>query len=458
MKDKDEKILLIEPSLERIYYDDFGGRHQIPNTILGLGSFLNERGIPVKIFSMSYETDYNRELEEKVLRDYLNKKNPKIVGFTSYTGLYDNVKKLATIVRDFNPNIKIIIGGHHAMHQPVEVLKTELFDAVFIGEGEKALEEYSQKVFSDESTTDILGIAFLDDKGKVIINPTRARLQGEEIPTPDYSLLPKELAKHSNKWLITSRGCPYNCSFCSSNTQYGRKVVTRPLSSVKEEIENLAKEYGTKELMITDSTFQSRPDFEEFMEILKDLNNKHGIKYTAQTRADSIVNKPEQLKMMKDSGVTSLTIGAESASQKVLEAMNKRSYYRNVPKALKLIQESGIEAGTYWLVGHPGSSAKEERKTKNAIQDLLERKLSDHYEVKIFIPFPGTKSSKDTRIAWSDSNFSNFKFDSSTPVYSLNNFPAKEIKKAYLEIMETLDKYGKKNADLDKKDYQLPKK
>lgn len=448
-KHKNE-VFLVEPFLERRCYDDFGGMYQIPNTILGLGSFLNEREIPVKIFSMGYETKHKRKFEERVLRNYLSKNNPKIVGFTSYTELYDNVKGLATIVRNFNSNTKIIIGGHHAMHQPAEVLESGLFDAVFIGEGEKALKEYSQKVFSEESTTNIPGIAFLDDNKKVVINCARPRLQGEEIPTPNYTLLPKELVKHSNKWLLTTRGCSYACSFCSSNAQYGRKVITRPLNSVKEEIENLAKEYGTKELMITDSTLQSRHDFKEFMEVLKELNMKYGIEYTAQTRADSIVKKPEQLRIMKASGVTSLTIGAESASQKVLDAMNKISSYDYVPKALNLIKNAGIEAGTYWLIGHPGSSRIEEEKTKKAIEDLLERNLSDHYEVKLFLPFPGTKSSKDCRISSLDSNFSNFKFDTKTPVHSLTDFPANEIKKIYLEIMKVLHNYGKSNVILEK--------
>ena len=150
---------------------------------------------------------------------------------------------------------------------------------------------------------------------------------------------------------------------------------------------------------------------------------------------------------MNDSGIVSLTIGAESASQKVLETMNKKSNYQNVPKALRLIQKAGIKTGTYWLIGHPGSSIKEERKTRDAIEGLLINDLSDYYEVKIYIPFPGTKSSKDARIISLDPDFSNFTFDADNPVYNLNNFSAKDIKRAYLEIMEVLYKYGKKNVD-----------
>ncbi len=197
-----------------------------------------------------------------------------------------------------------------------------------------------------------------------------------------------------------------------------------------------------------DDIFKEVYDFE--MSILKELNMKYGIEYTAQTRADSIVKKPEQLRIMKASGIISLTIGAESASQKVLDAMNKISNYGYVPQALNLIKDTGIEAGTYWLIGHPGSSRIEEEKTKKAIEDLLERDLCNYYEVKLFLPFPGTKSSKDSRISSFDSNFSNFKFDTKTPVHSLTDFPADEIEKTFLEITEILHNHGKSNVILKK--------
>ena len=109
------------------------------------------------------------------------------------------------------------------------------------------------------------------------------------------------------------------------------------------------------------------------------------------------------------------------------------------------------------MIGHPGSSFKEEMKTKKMIENLLRENLSDFIEVDIFIPFPGSASSKDSRISWKEKDFSKFN-RTADPVFSLSNFSTKEIKKAYLEVMEILYKYGKKNANQAKKNYQLLEK
>lgn len=456
MKSKDSKILLIEPSMKGKYpgiHKDFDKGFDIPYGLLAIASHLKNKNIKSKIIHMDYETRYYGKTEEEILIDELTTNDPKIVGFTSFTLQYNEVKKLAGIVRNFNSKIKIAIGGHHAMHSPKEVLETKLFDTVIIGEGENTFEEYIGNISSKKSMENIRGIAYLNSKKKIIINPERNRLEGKEISTPDYSFLPKKLIENANIHIMTSRGCPYVCNFCSRAESYGRGVKIRSLDSVKSEIEVLVRKYGHKEIAITDETLHARPNFKEFMGTLKESHDKLGVFYSSMSRADLILKYPDSLKLMKKAGIDSFCIGAESGSQKVLDSMNKGITVDMIPKALKLIKNSRINTGTFWMIGHPGSSFKEEMKTKKMIENLLVENLSDFIEVDIFIPFPGSVSSKDPRISWKEKDFSKFNRTANS-AFSLNNFSAKEIKKAYLGIIETLYKYGKKNANQNKENYQ----
>jgi radical SAM superfamily enzyme YgiQ (UPF0313 family) len=441
-----DNILLVDPLLRTKYnglLDDFNKKYDIPYGLLAIGSYLKTKGIESKIISMDYETDSRNQSDQDVLKQYLVENNPKVVGFTSYTLQYEDTKRLANVVNVFNPDIRVIIGGHHAMHQPEKVLETGLFDAVVLGEGEKTLEEFVSRLYSNEPIEDVKGIAYLNND-EIIINKTKERLEGGEISIPDYSLLPKELVKNANIEIMTSRGCPYDCSFCSSPAQYGRKVKTRSLDSVKSEIENIVRDYGHERIGILDETLHARKDFKELMQTLKEVHNNFGVEYLSQTRADLVVKNPSSLRLMKDTGIVSLIIGAESASDIVLKEMNKQSSYENVPKALELIKSAGIKPGTFWIIGHPGSSYKEEMKTKQAIEELLKKDLSDYTEANLFIPYLGAKASKDPRITKIDSDLSKFN-RTSEPVFDLEEFSKEEIKQAYIDIIRVIKRYKRNN-------------
>jgi radical SAM superfamily enzyme YgiQ (UPF0313 family) len=446
----ENKIILVDPLLRKKYdglYDDFGKQYDVPYGLLAIGSHLEAQGVDSKIVSMDYETDSKKLSDEDVLKQYLRDNNPKVVGFTSYTLQYEDAKRLARSVREYDPNIQIVIGGHHTMHQPEEVLNAGLFDAVVIGEGEETFEEYVNNVFNETQIDSVSGIAYKTKEGVVKRNNPRMRLQGDVIITPNYALLPDGLVKDANIEVMTSRGCCFDCSFCSSSAQYGRKVETRSLDSVREEITALVEQYGQKEIGILDETLHARSDFNEFMEVLKELNRELGVTYLAQTRADAVLRNPESLSRMKESGIVSLVIGAESGSDSVLKWMNKRSNYENVPKALELIKNSGIGTGTFWIVGHPGSSYEEEMKTKDAIENLLHRDLSDYTEVNVFMPYEGTRAAKLVTIRTKNTSDYN---RSEEPVHDLDGFQREQIKQAYLEIISVLKKYGRKNGEVKK--------
>jgi len=196
-----------------------------------------------------------------------------------------------------------------------------------------------------------------------------------------------------------------------------------------------------------DETLHARHDFNDFMCVLKYFHEKFGVRYLAQTRADAIVMNPDSLHEMKAAGIYSLIIGAESASDSVLAEMNKMTLYENVPRALEIIKDKGIETVTTWLIGHPGSSYSEEMKTKEALEYLLAAGLTDHAEVYTFVPYPGTISSLDTRLHITETDFSEFG-RMNKPVYDLDGFPRDEIECAYQELLAVIEMHGKRNAEV----------
>ncbi len=438
VEDLENKILLVDPLLRTRFeglYDDFDKEYDIPYGLLAIGSYLKEKsGISPKIISMDFETQKTDRSDKEVLESLLQENDPRIVAFSAYTMQFEDVLRLARTVKEYDPDIRVVIGGHHAMHQPDSVLKTGLFDAVIVGEGEELFKEYVDAVF------DIVPDHELIESPVIMRNKPRFRLEAESLPHPDYSLLPRALVENANVEIMTSRGCPYNCAFCSSEAQYGRIVKTRDLKSVEDEIRTLVKDYGHARIGILDETLHARKDFDEFMGLLRRLHEELGVTYMAQTRADLVLRDPASLDQMAKAGIEFLVLGAESASDKVLKSMNKRSSYKNIPKALKMIKDAGIGTGTFWIVGHPGSSYEDEMQTKKAITYLLENGLSDYTEVNIFVPYNGAASSKDPRITNIDKDLSRFN-RSEEPVFDLEGFSRDKIKQAYFEIMTVVNQY-----------------
>lgn len=446
----DNSILLVDPLLRTKHkplINDDKRKYDLPNGLISVASFLESKHIDSKIISMDYETIECERKDEDILYSYLEKCKPKIVGFTAYTIQYNDARRLARLVKNYDYRIKTAIGGHHAMHQAEDVLSEGIFDAVVIGEGEVTFYEYLKSTLEPDTLTNIDGLAWIDNHKRIHKNAKRERLDGSRIPDPNYRLLPEKLVKNANIYIITTRGCHHNCNFCVSSSQYGGKVEARSVKSVKCEIETLAKTYNHFTMSILDETLHDRPDLSELLHALRQCYKKYGVTFFCQTRAEDVVRRPEYLPLLRGAGIKYLCIGAESASDAILRAMNKGAEYSTTLTALKIIRGSGIGTGSYWIIGHPGSSYAEEMKTRDAIESLLQDELSDYIEVAYFVPYAGSPAIADPRIVGKTENFSKYnRFEE--PVVDLAGFPRRQITEIYTQIMDVLDKYNKKNLIL----------
>jgi len=372
------KILLIEPPFQK--FMDFK-KYYIPLGLLYLAGELRKRGHDVSVYDADYHPKGKSfEFLEKMkhyplyiegltnckhkiwqeAQEVFEDVKPDVVGISLISTKFMSGMKIADLYKKMGAK-RIICGGVHVSLHPDEVLGNKDVDSVVVGEGEYAFENAftEKKVIANR-------IAELDD----IAFPDRDSLYN----LTDYS--PSDLGM-----VISSRGCPFNCSFCCSEKLWGREVRFRSVDNIIEEITSIKNKYGTNDFYLVDDsfTFDKNRTF-EFCDKVKELN----ITWSCLTRADLISEK--LVSEMKDSGCRMVKIGLESGSTKVLKIMNKRINKQNIIKASDILRRNKLHWTAYFMVGIPGETEKDVDETLNFIGEVK----PDFISFAVFTPYPGT--------------------------------------------------------------------
>jgi len=378
------KTLLLSPQINVSYAN-------IPP--LGLGyiqSQLENNGHNTKTIDMF---DYSSKKAEKKIR----KENPDIVGISCFTYYRANSLKLAKICKKVNPGIKVILGGAHADFMYNQILSHfPEVDYIVTGEGEITTLQLVRAIEHNQSLKNIKGIVFRSN-GEIIRTANRDPIQNlDEIPFPcyrdfeleRYSSLPTasqhgmQKLKHTS--IITSRGCPFNCQFCSTSKFWGRFWRPRTPKNVVDEIERLNSEYNIQFLDFADDTFTL--DQKRVIEICKEIiKRKLGIYWYAGTRADCVSR--ELFKWMKQAGCIQIDVGVESGSPKILETINKRITVKQVISAFKMADEIELDTNCLFMVGNPGETKKTIEETIKLL-DIINPKVITVGLTRIFPATP----------------------------------------------------------------------
>jgi len=213
----------------------------------------------------------------------------------------------------------------------------------------------------------------------------------DSIPFPARHLLPIDAAFSKNAFssgdqeyagtLITSRGCPNSCSFCASETMWGRKVRFQTPENVENEIKQIIKDYGVHNFRFQDDTMVlKRKRLEELCSRIKPL----GIRWRATTRVDH--SDKEMLELMADSGCEELGYGIESLSQAVLDKNAKGIKLEDIPRALRNTREAGLKSRLFFIIGLPG----EEKGYSQRLEEFLEKESPDGVDISTMVLYPGT--------------------------------------------------------------------
>ncbi|MEW6062905.1 MAG: radical SAM protein [Nanoarchaeota archaeon] len=352
-----------------------------PLGIAYIASYLRENNFSVGLIDLRY---YGNKWQN-VIENVIKREAPRFVGIPCVTPTILEVMKISEIVKRINPGIKVVWGGPHPSALPEECMKFKYVDMITIGEGEETFKE----LISGKRLSQIKGLCYRDKKDKVKINPRRALIQNlDKLPWPAYDMLPLE--RYGNPFLgkslimVTGRGCPYNCAFCSSKVIHQGKYRVRSPKNVVDEIEYLYKKYNVKKIMFVDDTFTAYP--QRTMEICKELIRR-GIKieWACDTRVNFITE--ELLRIMKKAGCRLVKFGVESGDQKILNIIHKGITLEQVRRAVALAKKVGLQTHGFFIIGHPYDTKETIMKT---IRFAKELKL-DYAQFSVMTPLPGTE-------------------------------------------------------------------
>jgi len=428
---KNTKILLIIPpnSLEERYGKlKFVGTMYPSMGLAAIAAIAERAGYPVKIIdcealNYSYE---DLEKEIKLLR-------PDVIGIQTFCNTINRALEIGKIVKEkINPEIKIILGGVQATLFPEEYIKNKHVDFIVIGEGEIVFENLLNALENKQTDfSNILGLVWKKNN-EPIINPQEKLIENLDIlpfPARHFFDLTKyfpsaQLRGKKTFHIITSRGCPFNCGFCSCHKTFGRSYRFMSADRVISEIKYLIKNYNIDGLHFYDDTLTVNKT--RIIELCnKMIKEKINLPWACFTRVDCV--DEEILEKMAEAGCYQIFYGVEAGNQRMLNVMNKGITIEQIKRAFEWTKKYKIEALASFIIGAPTETLDD---TKQSLEFAKEIK-ADFAHWEIYTPHPGTNLYKiavenGTLLTTDLNKYSPW---SDEPVYVTNGRTIKELKK-----------------------------
>ena len=376
------KILLVSPQGSDIFAK-MGA--QMPPLGLGyLAAFARKDGHDVQIIDLGVEEN---ELTEKVLVDF------DVVGISVDTPRYYNAIEVAKMTKAVGGTV--VMGGYHATFMDKEILETGLVDFIVRGEGEFIFNELLRMLQSKNKNNnfeEIDGISYLKE-GKYKRNKdAKLPTDLDDFPFPARDLF--KLDRYKNRLgerplanLITSRGCPFDCNFCSSTKFGGKKWRARSAKSIVDELEVLYRDYGYRAFTFLDDNFTiSKKRIMEFADELEARNIKDII-WWCFSRVDILIKNEDMVKRMAEVGAFSVFLGLESANEEALDHFGKKISYQQQIKAIELLRKYGIRVLGSFILGDIGETDEMINKTV----DWAIKLDPETVQFSLLTPYPGTQ-------------------------------------------------------------------
>ncbi len=321
------------------------------------------------------------------LRRKLKSFNPDIVGITSVTPSIPQAYDVAKIAKEVREDSVVVVGGPHVTFLPEQTLREcKDVDVIVKGEGEKIAGELVTAIENGEPLENVRGIAFRKED-KVVNNKPMPFIKNiDKIPFPSRDLLPVEKYQvNGTRYtaMITSRGCPFRCSFCSSSRLFGGCWRGRSPENVLDEMRVIYEDYDTKNIEFVDDTFTLN---QKRAEQICDGIIKEGwdVSWGASSRVDTITRKLAE--KMKKAGCWILFLGIESGCQRILDNIGKGITVEQIKRAVKVIKNAGIQVLGSFIIGFPEDTMESIKQTIDFAKSLN----LDYAEFSILTPYPGS--------------------------------------------------------------------
>jgi anaerobic magnesium-protoporphyrin IX monomethyl ester cyclase len=386
------KILLIVPPAE-LRYSKLATSSDILNKAkcypaIGLGyiaSALEKTG-----YDVTYVDFFASKKKYNDIIEIMRLKDPDIVGLTCNISTYIPVKILAYLVKSVKKSCLVVIGGILLNIYPEEIMSCPFFDYGVIGEGEETIVDLLHHIETDGNVESVDGVVY--KRGSVITktHPRRINNRLDSLPFPAWHLMPMERYRSDisrNRTLgviLTSRGCPFHCTYCYNETPWRSRSPT----NVVDEVELLYRSENVREFYFTDATFSV--DRKRVRDICRELiRRKIAITWQCETRLDCI--DETTLAYMRKAGCRRILCGIESGCNVILRRIEKKLTVNLIRKSIQQIKDSGMEIYASFMLGLPGETLSTMEKTIEFARELD----LDYVLFTIATAAPGTKMLED---------------------------------------------------------------
>ncbi|MBN2415991.1 cobalamin-dependent protein [bacterium] len=334
-----------------------------------------------------------RNKPDHYLLNYLKAYDPDVVGFSCMTFQYDDTMKLAGCVREYNPKIKIILGGYHPTVEFENLFlgtHKQHIDFIIRNEGEITFSLLIEQIQSDGKYDRIPSLSYIN-KGAIVHNPQGSVLDLDRVKRPDRS---KRILKKGFHILgtpadvvETSRGCVNHCKFCSIRQMYGTVFRKYTIERVIEDIMD-ARNHGAQAILIVDDNITV--DAVRFETLCREIiNNKlNDIKYAVQASIPGLKRAPGLLKLMSEAGVDLCFVGIENVDDKNIQFLDAKQIHHSETKdIINELQGYGITVIGSFIIGNPGD-------TREIVYENFQYANTIDVDIPLFLiltPFPKTE-------------------------------------------------------------------
>lgn len=366
------KVLLIFPpqNLKERYAHDIGnvGGFLPPLGLCYMAAVLERDGHEVKLLDCPVNNYNIGDITTEILNF-----NPQVIGIAAITSLADVTKELCDIIKNQSPEITVILGGPHCTIMASELVKETRADIIIREEADNVICDVIKNIDFYKQQKIVEGGKVKDLDSLPI--PARHLLDMKK-----YTSLPNTYKTSPNVFqMVTSRGCPFTCTFCFDAKGLFRQ---RSVDNVINEIRQLKEKYKIKEIAFWDDILTINKKWtHEFCEKME----KEKIVWSCYTRLDLI--DEQMLKEMKNAGCWNIFFGIESGDDELLKNITKKMTVDQMRKAVRMVQKSGIEIRGSFMIGLPGETPEMARKTIDFAIELD----PDYAQFSITTPYPGTQ-------------------------------------------------------------------
>jgi len=354
-------------------------------------------------------------------KDELEKENYDVIGIQCYTFDKHTVKEMINLSRIINKDIIIIVGGPEPSSNIKDIFNYLHADFGFKGEAEIGFPALMDNISGKKIKLEQIPSLIWKDKSKIKVNQQRFIENLDELKNPSWDLLKPDTYPPAP--VFATRGCPYHCTFCAGFLISGRRIRYRSVKNFVDEIELLHKQYGINEIHIEDDNFSLKREFViDFCNEL--IKRRLDITWACPNgiRLDSL--DLELVKLMKKTGLYTVSVGIESGSDRILKIMKKSLSKEIIREKLNMLDKAGLDTVGFFILGYPDETIKDIDETIGFACSLPLKRAS----FMTFKPFPGTEASSRIMEELKNKDLKWENFALNTVAYSPRGITLKQLK------------------------------